>query len=109
MWVHVLPDQLTGKSSCELRVELALVKEMVGHAEALQQELGGLYSHALSHLGHGWEGNMERLAALDFQLLHDPPATQGADTAFRYIQSQMCYSFHSNLLCREKLEKLVTF
>ena len=83
LWVHVLPDKLTGKCSCELRVELAVTREMMRHAETLQRELGSLHSHALSHPGQGWESNVERLAALDFQLLQDPPSTLTTSAAFR--------------------------
>ena len=83
--MHVLPDRLTAKSSCELRVELAVAEEMVRHGETLQRELGGLYSHALSRLGQGWEVSVEKLAALDFQLLQDPPGTLTTNTAFRYF------------------------
>ena len=83
-WLHVLPDQLTAKTSCELAVELAVVEEMVGHGENLQRELSVLHSHGLAHPGQRWEDSMGRLAALDFQPLQDhPPASQGPHTAFR--------------------------
>ena len=37
VWLHTLPDQLTGKTNCEMRVELCLLEEMVKYAEELQQ------------------------------------------------------------------------
>ena len=64
-------------------MELAVVEEMVRHGESLQQELSMLFSHALSHPRQGWEDSVERLAALDFQLLQDPAGSQGIHTAFR--------------------------
>ena len=83
-WLHVLPDRLTGKTSCELAVELAVAEEMVRHGENLQQELSALHAHALAHPGQHWEDSMGRLAALDFQPLQDPPpVSQGPHTAFR--------------------------
>ena len=36
-WLHTLPDRLTGKTNCEMRVELCLLKEMIKYAEQLQQ------------------------------------------------------------------------
>lgn len=81
-WVHVLPDRLTPKSNCELRVELVLTEEVVCYAELLQEKLGQLYSHALSHQDQRWEELMGQLATLDFQVLQESYA-QGEYT-FRY-------------------------
>lgn len=36
-WLHTLPDHLTGKTNCEMRVEVCLLKEMIKYAEELQQ------------------------------------------------------------------------
>ena len=84
-WLHVLPDRLTAKTSCELRVELAVVEEMVRHGESLLHQLGTLHGHALSHPGQGWEDSTARLAALDFQLLQEPPGSHTSPNAFRYL------------------------
>ena len=37
VWLHILPDRLTGKTNCEMRVELCLLEEMVKYAEELKQ------------------------------------------------------------------------
>ena len=37
VWLHTLPDRLTGKTNCEMRVEHCLLKEMITYAEELQQ------------------------------------------------------------------------
>ena len=36
-WLHTLPDHITGKTNCEMRVELALLSELVKYTEELQQ------------------------------------------------------------------------
>ena len=36
-WLHTLPDRLTGKTNCEMRVEICLLREMINYAEQLQQ------------------------------------------------------------------------
>lgn len=36
-WLHTLPDWLTGKTNCEMRVEGCLLSEMIKYAEQLQQ------------------------------------------------------------------------
>ena len=38
-WLHTLPDRLTGKTNCEMRVERCLLREMIKFAEELQQRL----------------------------------------------------------------------
>ena len=38
-WLHVLPDGLTGKTNCEMRVERCLLREMIKYAEELQKRL----------------------------------------------------------------------
>ena len=36
-WLHTLPDRLTGKTNCEMRVERCLLREMIKYTEELQQ------------------------------------------------------------------------
>ena len=36
-WLHTLTDRLTGKTNCEMRVEICLLQEMTNYAEELQQ------------------------------------------------------------------------
>ena len=37
VWFHTLPDRLTGKTNCEMRVERCLLQEMMRYAEELLQ------------------------------------------------------------------------
>jgi hypothetical protein len=68
-WIHVLPDKLTAKTNCEMRVELVLTREAVLHGRSLEEKLQLLHTQALSH--QGWEQLLEQLATLDFQLLQE--------------------------------------
>lgn len=36
-WLHTLPDRLTGKTNCEMRVEKQLLRDMIGYSEDLNQ------------------------------------------------------------------------
>ena len=36
-WLHTLPDRLTGKTNCEMRLEECLLQEMIKYAEQLNQ------------------------------------------------------------------------
>lgn len=69
-WVHVLPDKLTAKTNCELRLELVLTQQTLAYGTSLQQKLHMLHTQARTH--RGWEELMEQLATLDFQLLQVP-------------------------------------
>lgn len=74
-WIHVLPDMLTAKTTSELRLELAILGEMVTVGESLDERLQLLHSQALTHSSSGgfssWEHLMEQLASLDFQPLQE--------------------------------------
>ncbi len=78
-WIHVLPDKLTAKTNCELRLELALAQEMLHYGQQLQGKLEVFRSHTLSQ--HGWE--MEELASLDFLPLREYCIKH--DPSFQYV------------------------
>lgn len=82
-WIHVLPDKLTAKTNCELRLELVLTREAMLYGQSLQEKLGQLYTQALSH--QGWEQLLEQLATLDFQLLQEL-YTEAGYSGFRLAQ-----------------------
>ena len=69
-WLHVLPDRLTGKTNCEMRVELCLLQECYTYGESLLLNLTSFYSRAAVAHG-GWEQLMEGLAGCDFSPLND--------------------------------------
>ena len=70
-WVHTLPDKLTGKTNCEMRVELCVMKESYRLALSLQEKLVMFYGKALQVTHKGWEQLLENLASWDFSLLQD--------------------------------------
>ena len=37
VWLHTLPDKLTGKTNCEMRLEICLLQEMTKYGKHLQQ------------------------------------------------------------------------
>ena len=70
-WLHTLPDRLTGKTNCEMRLELSILRECCAFAERLEQRLavfcgGALSMQARGRGGGGWEGLAEELAGVDF-------------------------------------------
>lgn len=69
-WLHLLPDRLTGKTNCEMRLELLLLKECYKYGVALQERLTAFYNRAMVAHG-GWELLMEELAGCDFTPLQD--------------------------------------
>lgn len=70
-WIHTLPDQLTGKTNCEMRIEMFLLKESCESAERLRQKLAGVYSRGLVAHRPGWQQLLEELAGYDFVPLQD--------------------------------------
>ena len=70
-WIHTLPDQLTGKTNCEMRIEVFLLKESCQCAEGLRQKLAGVYSRGLVAHRPGWQQLLEELAGYDFVPLQD--------------------------------------
>ena len=70
-WLHTLPDKLTAKTNCEMRVELCVIRESYKLALSLQEKLAMFYGKALQVTHKGWEQLMENLATWDFTLLHD--------------------------------------
>ena len=69
-WLHVLPDRLTGKTNCEMRVELCLFEECYTYGGSLLHQLSSFFSRAA--VAHGsWEKLMEELAGCDFTPLND--------------------------------------
>lgn len=69
-WLHTLPDRLTGKTNCEMRVELLVLESSCRVAEELQISLTSLQSSTNSGHVH-WEGLLDELASYDFSPLHD--------------------------------------
>lgn len=69
-WLHVLPDKLTGKTNCEMRIELYLLEECYTYGESLLHKLSSFYSQAAMAHG-GWEKLMEGLAGCDFTPIND--------------------------------------
>ena len=70
-WLHTLPDRLTGKTNCEMRVEVFLLQESCHCVEGLHQGLANVYSRALVAHRPGWEQLLEELASYDFAPLQD--------------------------------------
>ena len=74
-WVHVLPDKLTPKTTSELRLEVALLDEVLQAGQHVLEKLVVLQNQASSQSskgGHGsWELLVEQLASLDFQPLQE--------------------------------------
>ena len=78
MWLHTLPDRLTAKTNCEMRVELCLLRENCKHADSLNQSVATLYGKAV--ISHGnWEQLLDELGGYDFTPLQD----QWLQTEFR--------------------------
>ena len=70
LWIHTLADQLTGKTNCEMRVELLVLKDCCRYAEHLKRVLSLLYSRA-AKAHSAWEPLLDELASLDFSPLQD--------------------------------------
>ena len=74
-YLHVLPDRLTAKTTSELRLDLALLEEMVLLGEGLHKRLQMLHKQVLAQLSssslNSWEHLIEQLACLDFQSLQE--------------------------------------
>ena len=70
-WLHTLPDRLTGKTNCEMRIEVFLLQESCHCVESLHQGLASAYSRALVAHRPGWEQLLEDLAGHDFAPLQD--------------------------------------
>ena len=69
-WIHTLPDKLTGKTSCEMRLELCLMKECINQIEALHEKVRKLVSSSSSsHVN--WSRLTNELSLLDFTILQD--------------------------------------
>lgn len=69
-WLHTLPDRLTGKTNCEMRVELLVLESSCRAAERLQSSLSSL--HSSTDGGHvHWELLLDQLASYDFSPLQD--------------------------------------
>ena len=85
-WIHMLPDRLTAKTNCEMRVELVLTREAVLYGQSLQEKLGLLSTQSLSH--QGWEQLLEQLATLDFQLLQEL-YTEAGYSGFRSVSMML--------------------
>ena len=69
-WIHTLPDRLTGKTSCEMRLELYLMKEYTNQIESLREKVCKLLSSSnSSHVN--WGRLTNELSLLDFTVLHD--------------------------------------
>ena len=79
-WLHALQDKLTGKSNCEMSVEVLLLQENCRYAEQLEQRVATLYRRALTSHG-GWEQLLDELAGYDFIPLQD----HWMQAEFRYI------------------------
>ena len=85
-WVHVLPDRLTAKTNCELRLEVYMSREMFNVGKLLEKKLRMIQTHALSQ--HGWETLMEQIASLDFQPLQEF-SIEGGNYSFRYPKTSL--------------------
>ena len=70
-WLHALPDKVTAKTNCEMRVEICVLKESYSLALSLQEKLVMFYGKALQVTHKGWEQLIENLASWDFTLLQD--------------------------------------
>lgn len=69
-WLHTLPDRLTGKTNCEMRVELLVLESSCRAVEALRERLGSLHSSTDSGHVH-WELLLDELASYDFSPLEE--------------------------------------
>ena len=70
VWLHTLPDRLTGKTNCEMRVELLVLESSCRAVEGLQHSLSNLHSSTDSGHVH-WELLLDELASYDFSPLRD--------------------------------------
>ena len=69
-WIHTLPDKLTGKTNCEMRLELCLIKECTSQVEALHEKVSKLISSSsVSYADWGRLAN--ELSLMDFTVLQD--------------------------------------
>lgn len=69
-WLHTLPDRLTGKSNCEMRVELGLLAEAASQAKLLHDRVCDISSWSnATHMD--WGNLLDELAKLDFTVLRD--------------------------------------
>lgn len=69
-WLHTLPDKLTGKTNCEMRLELGLMKECTEQAKAVHRRVYELLTWSqASHVD--WGRLLDELAMLDFATLRD--------------------------------------
>eukprot|EP00731_Ephydatia_muelleri_P031059 Em0022g573a len=69
-WLHLLPDQLTAKTNCEMELEVAILKDCCRHADKLHRHWTVLHNKALSSHGN-WEPLLDELAQFDLSPLHD--------------------------------------
>ncbi len=74
-WLHVLPDKLTPKTTTELRVESIILEEALLAGQLIKDKLKEVNSQAMSNTssnyGNSWDKNVETLASLDFQPIHE--------------------------------------
>ena len=102
-----MPDRLTEKTNCELRLELILAQEVVEFGHLLQEKLKILHSHTLSQ--QGWGALMEELASLDFQPLQEYWMERKHSFRFGFHIIITSCDMTSVINCRDKLDKPLLF
>ena len=106
-WLHTLPDKLTGKTNCEMRLELGLMKECTGQAKALHRRVYELLSWSQSsHVE--WSRLLDELAMLDFASVRDDWMQLEFRSGRSCIKSDTVPHYFNLPHYREKIEKYIT-
>ena len=70
-WIHVLADKLTGKTNCEMRVELCILDVCLSHAHQLTQRAEEVCQWVNETRGFNWDKVIDELIVLDLSVFND--------------------------------------
>lgn len=70
-WIHVLADKLTGKTNCEMRVELCILDVCLSHAHQLTQRSEEVCQWVNETRGFNWDKVIDELIVLDLSVFND--------------------------------------
>ena len=70
-WVHLLSDRLTGKTNCEMRVELHLLEVAISHASQLTKRASEVCQWVRETRGFDWDHVTDELLGMDLSVFND--------------------------------------
>lgn len=71
-WAHVLSDRLTGKTNCEMRVELVVMETILSHASQLTKRASEVCQWVReTRGGFDWDNVTDQLLGMDLSVFND--------------------------------------